>query len=698
MLSQDGSSCALQAPGYRPDIDGLRAVAVLAVMVGHLGTGLLPGGFVGVDVFFVISGFVVTASLVSSNAPTLGGFISEFYARRLARIVPALVLVVLVTAMAAVLFIPQAWLSAHGDNTARYALFGLSNWFLQTSSGSYFAPRSEFNPYTHTWSLGVEEQFYLVAPLLVWFWIRAAREQDDARHRRALVTLWVLAASSLALCAWATVAPHPSLAFYFIGSRLWELAAGAGLFLTTYRTAPQWRWRRTSAAAPWLGLLAIAAALVLAREEHFPWPWAALPVAGTLLLIGGSNAPIAHPVRRLLGSRPALWIGLRSYSLYLWHWPVYTLMRWTIGLETALQFVCAVAIATLLAAASYRWVERPLRHHQQLEALPRVWRIAAVGAAPALCLLVITAFFDSRPQLSLATASRHPSDWQATQRMHFDGLGTRQCQVDVTTEQVHGQGLRVYTPRDCTSKPARGRLFVLGDSHAGAISAMLEQYSAERGVPVSLFSTGSCGYIDLRSPMDGRRTVSCRRYVRALTDYMLEQLKPGDMVLLPSLRLERYGDQWGDHRVADMFELMHSAATQADRHAAIADAEAWLRPLALRGARLVFMAPTPVFKAPPFRCVDWFNRHNPICVGDNRQDRAVLDRLREPVLEQMRQIGKRLPTVSVWDPFPSLCPGQTCEAMRDGRPLFFDGDHLSANGNRVLYPDFSSALRALDVD
>src|SRR5690625_4326037 len=157
---------------YVPAIDGLRAIAVLAVLIYHLDAAFLPGGFAGVDVFFVISGYVVARSLVSRSGESFGQFLMGFYSRRIRRIVPALILCLLVTALFTVLFIPDSWLSSTTHQVGLYAFFGLSNFALVWFQDDYFSPRAEFNPFVHTWSLGVEEQFYFVFPLLIFLWFR----------------------------------------------------------------------------------------------------------------------------------------------------------------------------------------------------------------------------------------------------------------------------------------------------------------------------------------------------------------------------------------------------------------------------------------------------------------------------------------------------------------------------------------------
>ena len=214
--------------GYFPAIDGLRAVAVLAVMIFDLAPTALPGGFAGVDIFFVISGYVVTASLAGRQSQPLRQFILGFYARRILRIFPALLVCVFVVSIIAVAFIPPgSWLGDTNRYTAIYAIFGLSNYALIWSSDGYFSPRVEFNPFTHTWSLAVEEQFYLIAPAIVYFWL-VNHSQTGVRKFVPSAILVLLALISCILAAYNTTA-NPA-AFYLTPSRFWELACGVLLF------------------------------------------------------------------------------------------------------------------------------------------------------------------------------------------------------------------------------------------------------------------------------------------------------------------------------------------------------------------------------------------------------------------------------------------------------------------------------------
>lgn len=214
--------------GYIYGIDGLRAMAVLAVIIYHLNNSTLPGGFAGVDVFFVISGYVISRSLSDSESTDFIDYLLGFYKRRIIRILPALLLCLLVTTIASVLFIPYSWLSGLNEKTGLAAFFGISNFVFVIFNDGYFAPRGEFNPFLHTWSLAVEEQFYVIFPLIYFAWLNY-RNNKNIYGILSRYTLVILLVASLAFSYFETFSNHDR-AFFLLPSRFWELASGAFLF------------------------------------------------------------------------------------------------------------------------------------------------------------------------------------------------------------------------------------------------------------------------------------------------------------------------------------------------------------------------------------------------------------------------------------------------------------------------------------
>ena len=683
---------------YRNDIDGLRALAVISVMLYHLSATLLPGGFVGVDIFFVISGFVVSASL-SNVAANHGGrllrfdrFVAFFYARRLARIAPALILVLLTTALLATLFVPRAWLSEFNERTGLYAFYGLSNWVLQTNVDTYFAPRAEFNPYTHTWSLGVEEQFYVVFPFLFFLWVAAQRALT---RRIATGSLIALGVASLIGCVWATK-NAPTAAFYGIVFRFWELAVGVALFqLTADGGGARMRRAWVARVTPWLGVAAIAATFVHANTTQFPWFWAVPPVVGAAFLIGGAQADVMHPLRRFFAHPALVWVGKRSYSLYLWHWPVYVLLRWTAGIDQWLTQLAAIGVTFALSAASYRWVELPIRHHPALQRRTPVLRVVALLLALVAGWGVMKGLFALQPALGLSVVSRNASDWYVENRMPPVAALKPSCKVDMAFRSLAGGQVTSYVPSGCpvgANLTGTKKLFAMGDSHAMAYLPMFDRLSTETGIAVSVYTSAGCGVLDLKMPMTVGRPPGCIEFAHAAIADVQGIAKPGDVVFLTSLRLWRYADQWAAFDEKQVLATANSDTAKLWLQQALAEAPAWLTPLSANGVRILFEAPKPIFKSPTFRCADWFNAGNPICRGGITQPRADLEMLRAPMLNSMRELAEVNPAINIWDPLPLLCPGETCSAVVDGKPLFFDGDHLSAHGNRVLYPAFREAL------
>ncbi len=343
---------------YRRDIDGLRAVAVLPVVIFHAGIGL-GGGFVGVDVFFVISGYLITSLLVADIEADRFSILG-FYERRARRILPALfAMMVIVTLAATALFIPED-LDAFGKSLAAAALFVSNVWFF--SELGYFTEAAELKPLLHTWSLGIEEQYYLVFPLLLWVLYRALRAL------RVFAVLALLTAVSFALSVWAT-AEAPDAAFYLPQYRMWELFLGSLLAM-----AAASGWLKPLAGRPWqasllavAGLVAVLVAVVaFGPETRFPGVAALLPCIGALLMI--ATGDIAKtPVSRLLSTAPFVFIGRISYSVYLWHWPVLSLRFYVTGrAPTVLEGLVCVALSIALGYLSWRFIEAPFRDRHRL--------------------------------------------------------------------------------------------------------------------------------------------------------------------------------------------------------------------------------------------------------------------------------------------------------------------------------------------
>ena len=335
-------------PNYRADIDGLRAIAVLSVVLFHAGVETFSGGFVGVDVFFVISGYLITTIIHREVAA--GSFsITRFYERRFRRILPAAAVMILTVLVAGELFFTPA----HQDSLAKSALAAAlfsSNIFFFLESG-YFADPAHSMPLLHTWSLAVEEQFYLVLPLAMLLIAKYGRE----RYR---TWLWLLSIASLAACVSLTEA-NASAAFYFGHTRAWELLAGG---LLAVNAVPAVRDQRSRELVALAGLLLVALSVLLFSElTVFPGLAALLPVLGTVMVIH-SGTHGATLVGRCLSVRPLVFIGLISYSLYLWHWPVVVFAQYYSVVSLSPAAISLVLITSfLLAVGSWRYIETPFR-------------------------------------------------------------------------------------------------------------------------------------------------------------------------------------------------------------------------------------------------------------------------------------------------------------------------------------------------
>lgn len=647
-------------------IDGLRALAVLSVIAFHFDTGIAPTGFIGVDIFFVISGYVISLSLTKSSKSSITQYILAFYKRRILRIMPALVVCLLIVGTVSQLFVPNSWLSGSNDRTGFYSFFGTSNFALLEGQDGYFNDRAEFNPFLHTWSLAVEEQFYLFFPLLLLPWLRQTVKNSFLAFLSNNLAM-VVGAFSL---TWAAIetSREPQFAFYLLPSRFWELAAGA--VLLQYHSKGQIIPKSTLGIhiTTMLGSILIVGSIIWTNIKAFPFPSAIFPVVGTLSLISLARSPLSNKSHtiQVLTNPLVVYLGRASYSLYLWHWPVVVMLRWTIGFDTATHLATALVLTFILGLTSYHLVERAFLTSRRLRRLP-AWGVVPVGITLTVGAAVFFKFIvNSHYELSVVNKQNgwNPQDMPAISSLSF------------------------HVP----SKSTR-TLWVVGDSHARAYSGMAREAAARVGIMVKIRGIPGCSIANLRAP--NSNTGVCRDSLyRLLTDPSQHYAK-GDIVFLASLRGQRFSDQWGMFRSEQLNWILNADKSDAYR-TAYEEAREVIESLQSLGFIIIIDAPKPVFRAPIFRCSDWFNRMNPVCAPGFDVSKKELMKIDAPVLDSLHALKSEFPDLVVWDPFPILCPGSICSVFRDKKPLFFDQDHLSGYGNQLLLESFSKLLRDIN--
>jgi peptidoglycan/LPS O-acetylase OafA/YrhL len=666
-------------PHYRPDVDGLRAVAIIAVVAYHAGVPGFGGGYVGVDVFFVISGFLITQLLVTEVTTVGTVHLLEFYARRARRLVPAMTVVLL-----SVLVLGRLFLNVLGDQQAlawsvvTTVLFSSNIFFLETTGG-YFAPTAETQPLLHTWSLGVEEQYYLAWPLMVFMVAMASRGTGlNLFRKRLAITFAVLFAASLALCVWST-ANKPAAAYYLMPMRAWEFAVG-GLFAL----AVPWLSSVPTVVASALGMVGLicvgCAVALMGDETPFPGVAALLPTVGTALAIAGGVAGRKTLATRLLASRPMVWIGLVSYSWYLWHWPMLVIPRLNALREHQLGADVGLALLSLFfAALTYLWVEKPFRRSGPRTAHRPLRTLAAAGAVSATMIVLA---------LLLGWSARNAS--QAPRfRALLEAKGDRpplQSKCNLIRENIS-----LPAPQACIRGAVGGtqRIVLWGDSHADHMMPLATAEATELGAEVLQRSHDSCppliGVIPLRrasSRGNGpRESVACGAFNHAVFAELTHSDTSRTVGVVLSARWPGYigiASPFKATRRDDLIGVGGQNLSGSPVEIFAGALRATLAALTTSGLRVLVVAPTPWL---PYSAVD--------CLALRSAEgctvpRADLDRKRAEVLSAMNSVVGEFKNARIWDPIDGLCTRDSCGATRDGFVVYSDAGHLSATASRSL--------------
>jgi peptidoglycan/LPS O-acetylase OafA/YrhL len=662
---------------FRRDIQGLRAVAVLMVVVFHTGLAL-PGGYIGVDVFFVVSGFVITAMLRRQAVKGRAISLRSFYARRARRLLPMLTLTLVATSVLSVFLLPpdgSAWVTIR---TAAAGAFFNANTFLSRLSADYFALPADANALVHIWSLSVEEQFYLAAPVLLAGALALLRRRGGDPWRPALAWgVLGLGVVSLALFGalnggilddWLTRAGFtsgPTVAFYSAPTRAWEFLAGALLALTAHRVGRVPRYVRDVAGAVGLGAIALCA-MWFGPAASRSTLLMVIPVVGTVMALTPGLTEGAV-VERTLGWRPLVWVGDRSYGWYLFHWPLIAFA--VAGAATTWAVAAAALSALALAALAKRVVEDPVR-------LGTAWRgrrtVVLVATAVLLPLVVAAAmrlverFTVVEPALA-ATSYHVPT---------LAGCSARSA----TTATLDSP--------ECTwavSEP-RGRIVLVGDSHAEMWSEAVIAAGNQLDYDVSVSVMAGCPMIvGTMRTRDGVPDVECREFVERTVDRLVT-LRPALVVVSGAATGVTRGsaDAWLD---AGGSWVDGSEAVTAIWQEGTA---AFVGRMSAAGIPVVVVHDVPYQRTACPRVLALADADR--CARGMTRAEAEEQQRRGRVAEQ--RAVEAMSTAMVLDPVPWLCEGDECALIRDGVWMYRDDDHLSVQGAEALAPRWKEFLTA----
>lgn len=614
---------------YRADIDGLRAIAVGAVLLFHAFPGRLTGGFAGVDVFFVISGFLITG-IIDRRLTESRFRLADFYAARVRRIFPALIVVMVTALLLGFFLVTKANYQSVGRHVTAGAFF-VSNIVLWGES-NYFDQFASQKLLLHLWSLGVEEQFYIIWPLLLMILYRL--------RINLVAAAIVIGVVSFGYSYWIT-ANDPTAGFYSPLSRTWELMAGA--LLALWR--PRLRSGLVAEACPVIGMVLIASAcFLLSYGSAVPAPGVALPVAGTMLIIAAGPSPWLN--RTLLGSRLFVRFGLISYPLYLWHWPLLALLNRGVldGLPAAPMRIAAVIVSVVLAELTYRLVEyRPEgRRNYRVTALVGLMGIVALGGL---------------------WVARDGMPWRAVNfdpRLRFvasyedyirNSVHARSFIADCDFYDAANLRAKTAVPAGCTPTGTANTVLLWGDSHAAALSRGIRSILPP-GTALAMVSTSGCNPRLESTGLQGVGFLACDRNNRhALA--AIAKLKPRIVILA----------QRNGHEDVDWTRIAHALH-------------------ALGVVHVVLVGPTPQWwpSLPRIAARHWDESWTRIADGLVPASAAT-----DALLQQRYARAFDLRYVSLTQP---LCNAQGCVARVPGEKksslLVIDYGHLSAKGSRYI--------------
>ncbi|BBH67755.1 acyltransferase [Actinoplanes sp. OR16] len=674
--------------GFRPDIEGLRAIAVTIVVLFHAGLPVIEGGYIGVDVFFVISGFLITGHLLRELDRSGKISLLTFYARRSLRLLPAASFVVVSTMAVCWLWLPPLQVRSIATDALTTTFYGM-NYRLAIEGTDYLGATAAPSPLQHFWSLAVEEQFYLFWPaLLVLLAWTCRRRTPDQRRRAVLIVLLLGIGVSFALSVWQTGVSAP-WAYFGIHTRAWELALGGVVAIA----APLLTRLRPPAvrAGRWLGLGGIGASAVLYTEATpFPGYAAALPALATAMVIIAGCTDASSPG---LGCAPMQAIGKLSYSWYLWHWPVLIVGPFALGDINVMEGVTLAGLSLILAVVTARQLEDPLRNNPWLRSNPRralAFGFALSAGVASLSLLMpsilprttgtgsatdaagalsatseaernLIKLIETSSENDTVPANLKPTVSDAAKdvgRIYADGCDPKFLETDVKKPCFYGD------------RKAKRTMVLLGDSHAGHWFPALEQIATKQKWRLAVVTKSACpaALATVTLPAMNRPFTECDAWRTAAFAY-IKSLQPALIVTSSN---------------------SHSEALDVSGSQADAWADAWAKTVEqLRQAgKVAFISDTA-----------WPDGNVPECVSNHISDVSACNRDRDAAfgdLHRRKAIANaaRDSGATVIDPSRWMCTDDSCPVIVGNVLVYNDDSHLSATFSRLVAPILQQRLTA----
>ena len=695
-----------QKSSMRLDIQALRAIAVTAVVVFHVWPDALPGGFIGVDVFFVISGFLITQHLMKERDATGTIQLGRFWARRARRLLPAAFTVLAVTAVTAWLFLPLVRLDGLGRHVAGAALY-VENWLLATDSVDYLAAAEPPGPVQHFWSLSVEEQFYLVWPVLI---VVAGLLAKRHSRRAITVVMALLVVGSFGYSLMLT-GSSPASAYFVTPTRAWEFGAGALLAL-----APRLHLGdRLRAVVAWIGFALIAVGSVwITGETPFPGTAALLPVVGAVLFMGAAANTAPYSPNFVGQWRPVQRLGDISYSVYLWHWPILVIVPFALpGVNPWVRSLLVVALTLALAEASFRWIETPTRQSQFVLRQP-TWRTLTAALAGSLVVIAIAVPVSSTVK-SQTAAARAQLEYVESQPGCVGAGGDMAClngtdivvvpdpQVDLdhgTTVCQQGEtefGL-VTCDEGVPAADAEFTVAVIGDSHARQWAPALIEVANQRNWHLVFMLKASCPLSSALRDIHGSATMdSCTDWNKRVQEYIAEHpeismvitsaTSIGDIEARPSLGVTE--DDW-DAAEAAKEAFPASRGTSIESLAAgIEGARVAWEKLPDTVTSIVVLRDVPRPRTDLLDCLHTAT-DKLLAQGAPQCELSRSEALLPDPLAVAATLGE--PRVRLVDLTEVFCTADTCRVIINGASVYRDQEHLTTIFAASVAEEIAAAL------